>query len=241
MFKQVARPLPDTATVRRKLPPWLADVVTLSSLACAVVAMTATLHENFLLASAAVLLAVYTDGLDGCLARMSGRCSEVGEQLDSLADVVVFGAAPALIVYAFYLQQFPATGTLVATAFVLAAAFRLAHFHPDPSLPYFSGLPTTATGATVALLPFVGTQFPPLAIAIVVLSLGYLMLTTWRFPKAGLLLSQIPVPGRVMLGAIVPVLFIIHPELLLLLPALYIAGSLVWNVQLAARAEPGAL
>jgi CDP-diacylglycerol---serine O-phosphatidyltransferase len=240
MFEQVAPSSPATDNRRLAIPAWSADAATLASLACAIIAMVSTLQHNFMVASGVIILAVFTDGIDGRLARMFGCTSKVGENLDSLADVVVFGAAPALLVYAFYLEEFPITGTLVAVAFVLAAAFRLAHFHPEPGQPYFSGLPTTATGASLAILPFLGNTFPSLVIAIAVLALGYLMLTTLRFPKVGLLLSPLPKPARWALLAAVPFLYVAHPQLLLVLPVLYISMSLIWNVQLAAKAEPGA-
>ena len=207
--------------------------MTLASLACATISMVATLQQNYGLASAVILLAVVTDGMDGHVARLASRSSIAGEQLDSLADVVAFGAAPALLIYASFLQQFPVTGTIVAVALVLASAFRLAHFHPEPSQPYFIGLPTTAVGATLATLPFLGASFPPMVIALVVLALGYLMLTTLRFPKVGLLCSALPRPVAILMASAVAALYATHTPLVCLAPVAYITASLAWNRQMA--------
>jgi len=98
-------------------------------------------------------------------------------------------------------------------------------------------LPTTITGAFLATLPFLGASFPSIIIALAMLVLGYLMLSTLRFPKVGLLMAPFPRQARWIVGCSVPVLYLTHPQWLLVLPVLYISVSLFWNVQIAARSE----
>lgn len=76
-----------------------------------------------------VLLAAFLDGIDGRIARMMKATSKFGEQMDSLADIVNFGVAPALVVYAYLLDQARSFGWIAALIYVIAAGLRLARFN----------------------------------------------------------------------------------------------------------------
>ena len=107
-----------------------------------------------------VLIAAFLDGVDGRLARMLKASSKFGAQMDSLADIVNFGVAPALVLYAYLLDQAGSVGWIAALLFAIACGLRLARFNvmaEDPGRPaweadYFVGVPAPA-GAVVVMLP----------------------------------------------------------------------------------------
>ncbi len=121
--------------------------------------------EKIWLASLFIGLAALVDFLDGFVARLFGAESEMGKQLDSLADVVSFGVAPSMIIYQFLRMSFAREADGLNTsffwlvpAFVLAgaAAYRLARFNLDSSQQYgFKGMPVPAVGILVASLPLI--------------------------------------------------------------------------------------
>lgn len=107
-----------------------------------------------------VLLAAFLDAVDGRVARMLKASSKFGAQMDSLADIVNFGVAPALVLYAYLLDQAGAIGWISALLFAIACALRLARFNvmlEDPDQPawqgdFFVGVPAPA-GAALVMLP----------------------------------------------------------------------------------------
>jgi len=121
--------------------------------------------EKIWMASLFIGLAAVVDFLDGFVARLFKASSEMGKQLDSLADVVSFGVAPAMILYQFLRLSFAQqedglniSTWLLAPVFILpaAAAYRLARFNLDTSTSYgFKGMPVPAAGIFVASLPLI--------------------------------------------------------------------------------------
>ncbi|SIT58723.1 CDP-diacylglycerol/serine O-phosphatidyltransferase [Mesorhizobium prunaredense] len=107
-----------------------------------------------------VLLAAFLDGIDGRLARMLKATSKFGAQMDSLADIVNFGVAPALVLYAFLLDQAGSPGWIAALLFTIACGLRLARYNvldeetdrPLWQTEYFVGVPAPA-GAVLVMLP----------------------------------------------------------------------------------------
>nr|WP_258052364.1 phosphatidylcholine/phosphatidylserine synthase [Mesorhizobium sp. INR15] len=107
-----------------------------------------------------VLLAAFLDGIDGRLARMLKATSKFGAQMDSLADIVNFGVAPALVLYAFLLDRAGSPGWIAALLFAIACGLRLARFNvldeetdrPAWQSEYFVGVPAPA-GAVLVMLP----------------------------------------------------------------------------------------
>ncbi|MFC5583870.1 CDP-diacylglycerol--serine O-phosphatidyltransferase [Nitratireductor kimnyeongensis] len=107
-----------------------------------------------------VLIAAFLDAVDGRVARMLKASSKFGAQMDSLADIVNFGVAPALVLYAYVLDRAGALGWIAALLFAIACCLRLARFNvmlEDPDRPawhtdYFVGVPAPA-GAALVLLP----------------------------------------------------------------------------------------
>jgi CDP-diacylglycerol---serine O-phosphatidyltransferase len=123
------------------------------------------LSEKMWMASLFIGIATVVDFLDGFVARLFNATSEMGKQLDSLADVVSFGVAPSMIVYQFLRMSFAADTNGInisifwlVPAFVIAAAgaYRLARFNLDVSQSYgFKGVPIPAAGLLVASLPLI--------------------------------------------------------------------------------------
>lgn len=123
------------------------------------------LKENICLASLFIAIAAVVDFLDGFVARLMNVPSEMGKQLDSLADLVSFGVAPGIILYQFLRMAFikdadgiEASTLLLVPAFIFtcAGAYRLARFNLDNSQSYgFKGVPIPAAGLVVASLPMI--------------------------------------------------------------------------------------
>jgi CDP-diacylglycerol--serine O-phosphatidyltransferase len=151
--------------------------------------------EQLYQAALAIFFAIFFDGFDGRVARMTKTQSDFGVQLDSLADVISFGAAPALLVYKWALAPLGFVGIFVAFAFAACGALRLARFNvlaargEKGSSRFFVGLPIPlAAGAIVALViahyrQFGSTTNPatrvPVAIGVALLS--FLMVSTLRY------------------------------------------------------------
>jgi CDP-diacylglycerol--serine O-phosphatidyltransferase len=100
-----------------------------------------------------IIVAAIFDALDGLMARLTKSSSELGVELDSLSDVVSFGAAPSFLIYSTYLYKYEAWGIIISSLPLIAAGFRLARFNVqlvgfDKS--FFRGLPTPSSAITIA-------------------------------------------------------------------------------------------
>ena len=163
---QGGQPLQAQGPVRRRrfrpvpLRIILPNLVTLLALCMGLTAIRFAIEEQFPTAVLAIIAAAILDGLDGRIARALKGTSRFGAELDSLADFVDFGVAPALILYLWSLHEIKSLGWFAALIFATAAALRLARFNvmiDDPDRPawtakFFVGMPAPA-GACLALLP----------------------------------------------------------------------------------------
>lgn len=148
---------------------FLPNAITLGSLAAGVTALRMAFADNLDLAMLLILLAAILDGLDGRIARALGRESPIGAELDSLADLVNFGVAPAFILGVWTLLEVPVFGWGAALFYVICASLRLARFNvgikSDAARDrrFFVGVPSPA-GALLAMTPiFLANAFPSLA------------------------------------------------------------------------------
>lgn len=162
-------------------------------------------------AAKAIGFAVLFDGLDGRIARMTGTSSDFGRELDSLADAITFGVAPAMLAWTWGFRLMPEVllkegnwtlkltqlGAIASFLFLIAGASRLARFNitsnPQPSNPgrpgkkYFVGMPIPAGAGVIAAVVhfFAGdplvSAYTALPWAAMVTMVGYLMVSTWRF------------------------------------------------------------
>jgi len=171
---------------------------------------TAAEPWHFDFAAKAIGTAFVCDGLDGRIARMTGTSSDFGRELDSLADVITFGVAPALLAWMWGFRQLPAFigsteltgkiiqfGAIASFLFLIAGASRLARFNitvnPQPSNPgrpgkkYFVGMPIPAGAAVIAAVVHfsggdpIASWWTAITWMLVIVVTSYLMVSTWRF------------------------------------------------------------
>lgn len=136
------------------------NVITLMGLAAGLTSIRMGMDGRIELAIGLIVLAAFLDGLDGRVARLLKASSKFGAELDSLADFVNFGVAPALLLFTWGLTEFKSLGWIAALAFAISAALRLARFNvsnQDKTQPkwkqrYFEGIPAPA-GAMLVMLP----------------------------------------------------------------------------------------
>jgi CDP-diacylglycerol---serine O-phosphatidyltransferase len=206
------RPIP----VRTLAP----NVITLLALCAGLTAIRLAFEQKFEWALAAIVFAAVLDGIDGRLARLLKGTSKFGAELDSLADFVNFGVAPALILYFWGLHELKSAGWIAALVFAICAGLRLARFNvmiEDPDRPawagdFFVGVPVPA-GAITVLLPiyvyFLGVPklvFVDWVTFLYTLAIAFLMVS--RLPVfSGKRVGQRVPPEMVMPVVVVVVLF----------------------------------
>jgi CDP-diacylglycerol---serine O-phosphatidyltransferase len=156
MHDGVDSQLPDGEPVlvrkRRKGIYILPNLFTLAALFGGFYAIVMAMNDRFELAAIGVFCAMVLDSLDGRVARMTNTQSAFGEQMDSLSDMVSFGAAPALIAYEWALKGLGRWGWMAAFVYCACAALRLARFNVNTAVVdkrYFQGLPSPAAAALV--------------------------------------------------------------------------------------------
>ena len=151
--RQPAPPLGVSQRVRRKGIYVLPNLFTLAALFGGFYGIVMAMNGRFDLATTGIFMAMVLDSLDGRVARMTGTQSAFGEQMDSLADMVSFGAAPALLAYEWALRPLGRWGWIAAFVYCACAALRLARFNVNTAVVdkrYFQGLPSPAAAALVA-------------------------------------------------------------------------------------------
>jgi len=169
------------------------NMFTLGNLYCGFLSIGFAANGQFNNAAILILIGMMLDSMDGRLARMLKADSQLGKELDSLADIVTFGVAPSFLVYYTYFHQFGILGTLVAGLFPLFGAYRLARFNistDKSSLNYFIGVPITAAGGIMAILTLFGDMIPNIVTTVVFTALGFLMVSRIRIPS----FKEVPLP-----------------------------------------------
>jgi CDP-diacylglycerol---serine O-phosphatidyltransferase len=129
------------------------NMITLAALFGGFYAIVMAMNGRYDLATVAIFVAMVLDSLDGRVARMTNTQSAFGEQMDSLSDMVSFGAAPALVAYVWGLSTLGRWGWIAAFVYCACAALRLARFNVNTAVVdkrYFQGLPSPAAAALVA-------------------------------------------------------------------------------------------
>jgi CDP-diacylglycerol---serine O-phosphatidyltransferase len=212
-------------------------------------------------AAKAIGFAVLFDGLDGRVARMTGTCSDFGRELDSLADVITFGVAPAMLAWTWGFHLMPTValtdwnikltqlGAIASFLFLMAGASRLARFNitsnPQPSNPgrpgkkYFVGMPIPAgAGVIAAVVHFVsgvplGSWYTAVTWLAMVAAVGYLMVSTWRFYsfKDIDFASRRPARLIVLFGALIAAIWFFSKPVLFAIALLYTFSGVFWRLQ----------
>jgi CDP-diacylglycerol--serine O-phosphatidyltransferase len=233
--------------------------------------MHATTTEFFHLDNAAIAIgfAVLFDGLDGRIARMTGTSSDFGRELDSLADAITFGVAPAMLAWAWGFHLMPLVlltewhiklsqvGAIASFLFLVAGVSRLARFNitsnPQPTNPgrpgkkYFVGMPIPAGAGVVAAVvhfaqgdPLV-SWYTALTWVAMVTTVGYLMVSTWRFYsfKDIDFRSRHPFRLILILGALFASIALFSRYVLFGVALLYMISGVFWRLQWIFRRKSG--
>src|SRR5260221_1741401 len=209
-------------------------------------------EPHFEMAAKCIGLAVFLDGLDGRIARMTNTVSDFGREMDSLADVITFGIAPAVLAYAWGVHFVTPGGFLLdhragyflAFLFLLCGAVRLARFNvqtnPVPKNPgrpdrkYFVGLPIPAAAGMVAAIVYASDSVPLqgwlfcVAWLALLAFLSFLMLSTWRYPS----FKEIHMTGPrsplivIVAGALILLIWNYSQAVLLAITSLYVATGI---------------
>ena len=151
-------PAPQTGPFRRRGIYLLPNLFTTGVLFGGFYAIVQAMNGRYEVAAVAIYVAMVLDGLDGRVARWTHTQSEFGAEYDSLADMVAFGAAPALVIYEWALKGMGKLGWIAAFVYCAATALRLARFNTNIEVidkHYFQGLPSPAAAGLIAGLVWV--------------------------------------------------------------------------------------
>ena len=157
-------------------------------------AVIAAMNGKFEAASIAIFIAMILDGLDGRVARMTNTQSDFGAEYDSLADMISFGVAPALVIYTWALSTMGKIGWIAAFVYVVGAALRLARFNTQIDTAdknFFTGLASPAAAGIIASmvwvchdLGLVGADLPrelSIVVALLTAVVGFLMVANFPY------------------------------------------------------------
>lgn len=168
----------------------LPNLFTSLNLFCGFYSIIASISKNYEAAAVSILIAVVFDSLDGKIARATNTTSKFGVEYDSLADLISFGLAPALMIYLWMLTGFGKTGWLAAFLFTICGALRLARFNTLSgviSSEYFQGLPIPAGAAMCASTVLLITKYDldftyqPVMILTLLYTLAFLMVSSIKY------------------------------------------------------------
>jgi CDP-diacylglycerol--serine O-phosphatidyltransferase len=213
------------------------NLLTAGNLFAGFYAIVTAMNLHFERAAIAIIIAAFMDGLDGKIARMTGTSSRFGVEFDSLADLVSFGVAPALLVYIWELKAFPRIGWVAAFLFVACGALRLARFNVQVGTTekrWFTGLPIPMAGGTLAVtvlyfrhLHAGGREFSGLLFVLLTYLLSFLMVSTVRYRSFKELETRPHKAFYLLVSAIILIsLVAIHPQIsLFTLAALYLLSG----------------
>lgn len=208
----------DPGVKRRRGIYLLPNLFTTACLFAGFYAIVSAMSGRFEAAAVAIFVAMVMDGLDGRVARLTNTQSDFGAQYDSLADMVAFGLAPALVVFEWSLSGLGKLGWLAAFVYTAAAALRLARFNTQVGIAdknYFQGLASPAAAAVVAGMVWVSNDYqlmnnidlkiPALVLTVIA---GLLMVSNIRYNSFKDLDLKGKVPFVAMLAVVLVFVFI---------------------------------
>src|SRR3989442_24568 len=245
----------------------LPSLFTTANIAFGYYAILQVTHGNFTdfwhfdNAAKAIGFAVLFDGLDGRIARMTRTSSDFGRELDSLADVITFGVAPAMLAWSWGFHQLPAVlapqllsklgqlGAIASFLFLMAGTSRLARFNitanPQPSNPgrpgkkYFVAMPIpAAAGVIAAVVHFaagepIASRWTAISWLLMIVAVAYLMVSTWRFYsfKDIDLRSRQPFRLIILFGLLFAAIRFYSQWVLFLIALLYVFSGVFWRLK----------
>lgn len=223
----------------------LPSLFTVGNLFCGYYSLVATLQSEYAAAALVIGIALVLDGLDGRIARLTNSQTAFGEAFDSLADVLTFGLAPALLVFSWALWDLKRLGWMTSFFLLACSATRLARFTVQAAqhdFRYFAGLPAPPAAAMLAALAFyapqrVTSQTLAAGVLVLVVVLSFLMISKIRYRS----FKEVDLRQRrpytvIALVAIVFGLIATAPQtVLLLMAATYVASGpgerILWQLQ----------
>lgn len=165
------------------------NVFTFINLSCGIISILSVMDEKYAMAGVFILLAGLVDRYDGRIARFFNVSSDLGKELDSLADLVSFGVAPSILVYIlFKLESFGPNGLLgfaVLLLFPICGAYRLARFNTTDFDGAFTGVPITIVGCFMAVFSLLNLKVTTsIYLAVFLMIIGsYLMVSKIKLRK----------------------------------------------------------
>ena len=240
---EVEELLPEKPRLRSKGIYLLPNAFTTAALFSGFFAIVNAMNDQFQVAAIAIFASLVLDGMDGRVARMTNTQSAFGEQYDSLADMVSFGVAPALVAYEWALKDLGKWGWLAAFTYCAGAALRLARFNVNTGVAdkkFFQGLPSPAAGSLIAgfiwladdnKIPVRDSAIPWITFFIAVYA-GLTMVSNARFYSGKALDVRYRVPFGVMVLLILTfVLISSNPPLTLfgLFVVYSVSGYVIWS------------
>ncbi len=239
----------------------LPSLFTTANIGAGFYAILQVTNSNFDNAAKAIGFAVLFDGLDGRIARLTGTSSDFGRELDSLADVITFGVAPAMLAWMWgfrYLAPWSSPdalaklvqfGAIASFLFLMAGASRLARFNithnPQPSNPgrpgkkYFVGMPIPAgAGVVAAVVHFsrgepITSWWPSITWLLLIVAAGYLMVSTWRFYSFKDIDLRMRQPFRLIIvfALLFAAIWYFSRPVLFVLALMYMFSGVFWRLQ----------
>lgn len=165
------------------------NIFTFINLGCGILSLMASYNDKFFLAAALIIIAALVDRYDGRIARYLNVSSDLGKELDSLADLVSFGVAPAVLMFTIYNLQnigpYGVIGYSLLIVYPICGAFRLARYNTAQFDGVFTGVPITVCGcilAVYALLTYEKFISPILPILFLII-FSYLMVSNFKLKK----------------------------------------------------------
>jgi len=234
-LRAVHRGSPDPRGIRRGVS-LLPSLFTLANLFCGWACVVHAMRGEFATAAPFIGIAIVLDMLDGRIARMTGTTSDFGVQLDSLADLISFGMAPAVLVFQWGLLPLGRLGWAIGFLYLTAAALRLARFNIQAATDkrYFVGLPSPAAAgipaATVFYFPVALETYPLALLGMTMLLVpALLMVSTIRFQSFKTLDLGIKrgYRGLVVVASVIAILVAYPHETLMVMAYFYFASGFI--------------
>ncbi|MHA6531283.1 CDP-diacylglycerol--serine O-phosphatidyltransferase [Paenibacillus sp. BAC0078] len=162
---------------------YIPTICTVFNLGAGAASLIFTIEGYYKIAFILILIAAFFDVLDGLLARLMNCTSDFGKQLDSLADLISFGAAPVFLILLHHLGDLHGVEAVAAIVFIICGALRLARFNISASSTEFTGMPITAAGVILSFFSLSKLRMEPAAIIALIGALSFLMVSRIRFPS----------------------------------------------------------
>lgn len=162
------------------------NIFTFANLGCGILSLLMTFNEDYTWACLFIIIAGIIDRYDGRVARFLNVSSDIGKELDSLADLVSFGVAPSILIFNLYnFTNLGLIGYFLVLIFPISGAYRLARYNSSTFNNVFMGVPITIAGTFLALFALItikSNSNPALSIIFVIL-LSYLMISKFKIKK----------------------------------------------------------